>query len=239
MKRLFCSLLFIHHLVSAGHGGKHRSLADKTHSTVKMGAILDMKTHMGIMLNACMSMALSDFYSTHSGYRRRLVLHTMHAGNALDVASAAMQLLNNGVQAIVESEISIEDYVAELGTKSQIPIISLTPTPLSKPFKTPQYFLQLTPNNENHQAQALAAICKHFQWRQVAILYEENENGNRFTSLLNRALQRTDILTASIIPFPSFAEDSEISAELKPACLSFTRQLPWDLASLFSPRIWE
>nr|GMD24969.1 glutamate receptor 2.2-like [Ipomoea batatas] len=162
-----------------------------------------------------MSMALSDFYSTHSDYQRRLVLHTMHAGNALDVASAAMQLLNNGVQAIVESEISIEDYVAELGTKSQIPIISLTPTPLSKPFKPPPYFLQLTPNNENHQAQALAAICKHFQWRQVVILYEENENGNRFTSLLNRALQRTHILTASIISIPSFAEESEISAELK------------------------
>nr|GMD22026.1 glutamate receptor 2.2-like [Ipomoea batatas] len=211
MKRLFfvisgfCSLLFILHLVSA----------DKTHSTVKMGAILDMKTHMGVMLNACMSMALSDFYSTHSDYQRRLVLHTMHAGNALDVASAAMQLLNNGVQAIVGSEISIEDYVAELGTKAQIPIISLTPTPLSKPFKTPPYFLQLTPDNENHQAQALAAICKHFQWRQVVILYEENENGNRFTSLLNRALQRTDILAASIISIPSFAEESEISAELK------------------------
>nr|GMD26754.1 glutamate receptor 2.2-like [Ipomoea batatas] len=176
MKRLFCSLLFIIHLVSAGHGGKHRSLADKTHSTVKMGAILDMKTHMGIMLNACMSMALSDFYSTHSDYQRRLVLHTMHAGNALDVASAGIGLCT-----------------MEQGLEKQ------------------RYYK----DNENHQAQALAAICKHFQWRQVVILYEENENGNRFTSLLNRALQRTDILTASIISIPSFAEEPEISGELK------------------------
>ncbi|XP_019160339.1 PREDICTED: glutamate receptor 2.2-like [Ipomoea nil] len=215
----FCSLLFILHLVSAGHGGKHHksSSADKTHhSTVKMGAILDMKTHMGVMLNACMSMALSDFYSTHSDYRRRLVLHTMHAANALDVASAALQLLNNGVEAIVGSEICIEDYVAELGTKAQIPIISFTPTTLSKPFKSQPYFFQLTPDNdEKHQAQALAAICKHFQWRQVVILYEDNEHGDRFTSNLIKALHRTDIHTASILSIPSLAEESEISGELK------------------------
>ncbi|KAL3532887.1 hypothetical protein ACH5RR_006408 [Cinchona calisaya] len=56
--------------------------------TVHVGAILDLNSPMGAMIELCLSMAFSDFYSIHSYYKTRLSIRTKNAKHELDVASA-------------------------------------------------------------------------------------------------------------------------------------------------------
>ncbi|KAJ0112131.1 hypothetical protein Patl1_03138 [Pistacia atlantica] len=48
------------------------ALTDKT----DVGVILDMGSLEGKMIESCVSMAISDFYSLHSYYKTRVVLDT-------------------------------------------------------------------------------------------------------------------------------------------------------------------
>lgn len=121
-----------------------------------------------------------------------------------------LQLLNTeGVQGIVGSEVSTEAFVAELGSKAHVPIISLTPVYTASP-----YIVQITPDN-SYQAQAIASICKQFEWLEVVILYEDNKYGNQFNSQLIKALQEVDIHVEYMISLPSPAQVNEISTQFK------------------------
>ncbi|XVF34226.1 hypothetical protein REPUB_Repub18cG0041000 [Reevesia pubescens] len=57
---------------------------------VHIGAVLDLKSPTDRMVKVCLTMALSKFYTTHSNYRTKLILHTRDSSNDLfDTASSA------------------------------------------------------------------------------------------------------------------------------------------------------
>ncbi|KAK6238779.1 hypothetical protein QUC31_004248, partial [Theobroma cacao] len=63
---------------------------------VHVGVILDMGSLEGKILQRCISMAISDFYSVHDHYKTRLVLHTRDSkGETLNALSAGEKLLSN------------------------------------------------------------------------------------------------------------------------------------------------
>ena len=43
---------------------------------VHVGAIVDMSSREGKIVESCISMAISDFYGVHRNYTTRLLLHT-------------------------------------------------------------------------------------------------------------------------------------------------------------------
>ncbi|XP_019160341.1 PREDICTED: glutamate receptor 2.8-like isoform X2 [Ipomoea nil] len=195
-------------LVSAEEHG------DGSRSAIKIGVVLDLNSPTGAAINSSMSMALSDFYSSHLDYRTRIVLDTVDVDTELDAVSAVLQLLNTEeVQGIVGSEVSTEAFVAELGSKAHVPLISLTPRSLSHVNIASPYTIQITPD-DSYQAQAIASICKQFKWLEVVILYEDNKYGNQFNSQLIKALQEVDIHTEYMISLPPSAQLDEISTQL-------------------------
>ena len=85
---LFTLLSLMFRAQSVAASSEIHATARSTYSSINIGAVLDLNSPMGTMIDLCMSMALSDFYSIHSNYKTRLFLHTASAEEELDVSSA-------------------------------------------------------------------------------------------------------------------------------------------------------
>lgn len=51
---------------------------------VPIGVVLDLNSSIGLMVDLCMRMAISDFYGANPDHRTRLRLHTKNADSVLD-----------------------------------------------------------------------------------------------------------------------------------------------------------
>ncbi|XP_027182307.1 glutamate receptor 2.3-like [Coffea eugenioides] len=183
---------------------------------VNVGVVLDMDTWIGKMGLSCISMALSDFYSSHSDYKTRIVLNNRNSKkDVVGAAAAALDLLKNTeVQAIMGPVSSVQaEFINDLGDKAHVPIISFSATstflsPLSSP-----YFIRAT-QNDSSQVKAISSIVKAFGWREVVPIYVDNQLGEGILPFLTDAFDKinTRIPYRSVIP--SLATDEQIVAEL-------------------------
>lgn len=108
---VWVSLIFCGDSVAA-RNEINESAQSSTHSSVHIGAVLDLNSPMGLMIDSCLSMALSDFYSVHSSYKTRLFLHVKNADKELEVASAGdTYTVNFGITSVTSFSL--------LGTISQ------------------------------------------------------------------------------------------------------------------------
>jgi ABC-type branched-subunit amino acid transport system substrate-binding protein len=142
-----------------------------------------------------MELAMEDFYAnaSHARYSTRLRLHLRDTGpDAVDTASAGVDLLKNvGVQAIVGPQTSTQaKFLAELGNKSSVPIISFSATRPSGSKQTP-YFIR-TAWNDTSQAEAIAALVQRYNWREVVPVFEDDDSNTRFIPGLVDALRQVD-----------------------------------------------
>ncbi|KAF9612896.1 hypothetical protein IFM89_004312 [Coptis chinensis] len=183
---------------------------------VDVGVILDMDTSVGKISTRCMQMAISDFYAIHDNYKTRLVLHSRDS--KLDIifaAFAAMDLLESSkVQAIIGPQKSEHtEFIADLGYKVHIPIISFSATIPSIYSRSP-YFVRTAPDDQS-QVKAIASITQAFEWRKVILIHEDSNYGNRLVPDLINAFQdvNTRIIYRSFIS-PSATED-QIVEELQ------------------------
>ncbi|KAM7253936.1 hypothetical protein ACFE04_031618 [Oxalis oulophora] len=167
-----------------------RSNCEEVKKNIDVGVILDMNTSIGKMSNDCLSMGLTDFYSSHE-YTTKIILHLRDSGSDIvDAASAAIDLLKNiQVKVIIGPQRSTQaDFIVDLGNKSQIPVISFTATsPFLSHRETP-YFIR-TSSNDLYQVKAIVTIVKNFNWREIVPIYEDTNYGNGIVPYLSEALQ--------------------------------------------------
>ncbi|XAR49809.1 hypothetical protein NMG60_11003956 [Bertholletia excelsa] len=120
-------------------------------------------------------MALEDFYSSHNR-TTRIRLHVRDSkDDVVQAASSAIDLLKNvQVQAILgHSKSTQADFVIDIGKKSRVPIISSATSPSLSPIENP-YFIGAAQSGSS-QVEAITALFKIFNWREVVLIYEEGE----------------------------------------------------------------
>ncbi|KAL7097372.1 hypothetical protein ACP275_10G140600 [Erythranthe tilingii] len=200
---------------------RETSKESKSLKVVPIGVVLDQNSPLGLTVDLCMKMAVSDFYEAHPNFTTRLQLHTKNAETVLDANFAAVDLLKHEqVHGIIRPQTSTEEtFFVELGQKSHVPIISFNARTSSLPST---YSVRTTPD-DSVQARALAAIFRAFEWPEIAVLYEETSSGNQFMSHLNKAFQEVDIGLAYMVPIQTSAEDTDISKELNKLSRKQTR----------------
>ncbi|KAH6836301.1 glutamate receptor 2.7 [Perilla frutescens var. hirtella] len=182
---------------------------------VRVGTVLEMNKY-GEMALSCISMALSDFYSTHQHYNTRLLLINRHSnGDVVSAAAAGVDLVKNvEVQAIIGPTFSVQaNFLISLGDKAQVPIVTFSATsPSLSSFRTP-YFVRAT-LNDSSQAEAIGAVVEAFGWRQVVAVYEDNQFGEGILPYLSDALQQVNARISYRSVIPPLATDDHIQAEL-------------------------
>ncbi|XP_031483731.1 glutamate receptor 2.7-like [Nymphaea colorata] len=169
--------------------------ANKSAVPVNVGLILDFESQVGKISHTCIALALEDFYATDN-HKKRLVLHARDCkrDDSVQAASAAIDLLNNwGVEAILGPQTSQSaEFVANLGSSARVPIISFTATSPSLSSTNTPYFIR-TAQTDAAQIEALVAVIKACQWRQVVPVYEDSAFGAGLIPFLTDALQQIGV----------------------------------------------
>ncbi|CAL5081564.1 unnamed protein product [Urochloa decumbens] len=185
---------------------------------VDVGVILDRATWLGNISWACMEMALEDFYTDarHASYNTRVRLHLRDTGpSAVDAASAGVDLLKNvRVQAVVGPQTSTQaKFLAELGNKTSVPIISFSADSPSQSSSQTPYFIR-TAWNDSSQAEAIASLIQKFNWREVVPVVEDDDSNTRFIPDLVGALRHVGTRVSYRCKIHSSAGDDEIKGAI-------------------------
>ncbi|KAF6149048.1 hypothetical protein GIB67_018626 [Kingdonia uniflora] len=213
---------------------------NRTTVTFDIGVILDLDTLEGKKASTSISIALSDFYITHSNYKTRLVLHTRDSKqNVVGAASAALYLVKNvEVQAIIGPITSAQaNFVVDLGNKSQVPIVSFSATSPSLSFARTPYFVRTT-LNDSSQVRAIAAIVEAFGWKSVVPVYEDTDYGNDLLPYLNDALQEIDAQIPYMSVVPLLATGDQILKELAKLMTMQTRVFIMHMSPSLASRLF-
>lgn len=208
-------------------------------SSVHVGVILDMESWVGKVGNSCMYMAVSDFYSTHADYKTRLVFHTKDSKyDAVGAVFAAIDLVQDlELHVIVGPQRSSQtEFIVDIGSKSQIPIISFSVTIPSYYSRSP-YFIQTTPDDHT-QVNAIASIVQAFRWRKVILIHEDTEYGSRLVPPLLDAFQEINTLITYRSAISPFSTDDQIMEELEELVLMKTSVFIVHMSASFGGRFF-
>ncbi|ERN07226.1 hypothetical protein AMTR_s00019p00182630 [Amborella trichopoda] len=164
----------------------------------------------------CISMALEDFYKDHPNFTTRLTISWRDSGgDVVKAASAALDLMKKvQVQAIIGPQTSAEaDFIVNLGSKAQVPILSFSATSPSLSSAHTPYFIRATPNYST-QAKPIATLFKVCRWRRAVAIYEDTAYGTGFIPYLTDALQEVDSQLQYRCVLPPSAPEGLIREEL-------------------------
>ncbi|KAL7187414.1 hypothetical protein ACSBR1_037481 [Camellia fascicularis] len=193
-----------------------QSTTNITTFQVKVGVVLDMNTWVGKMGLKGISMALSDFYSSHVHYKTRLELHVRDSkDNVAGAAATAVELLKTEqVKAIIGPLTSMQaNFLIHLGEEAHVPIISFSATSPSLSYLRSPYFFRAA-LNDSSQVQPITSIIQAFGWKEVVPIYTENEYGEGLIPFLTDTFQENEIRVLYKSTIRPVASDEEIVAEL-------------------------
>lgn len=131
------------------------------------------------------------------------------------IDNAALDLVKNEqVAAIIGPQTSAEaQFIANLGEKSRVPIISYSLTShFLSPLQNP-YFIRAT-QDESTQVQPISALMQAFGWREVVPIFVADEYSGGIIPLLAEVLLEVGIRVPYKSVIPSAATDDRIEAEL-------------------------
>ncbi|GLT80414.1 hypothetical protein SLA2020_518540 [Shorea laevis] len=191
---------------------------------VHVGLVLDFNSSVGVMSDTCISMAISDFYATHSSYKTRLSLHTRNSQDVVGAAFAAMDLINNEeVNAIVGPQTSMQaNFVISLGEKARIPIISFSATSPSLSTTENKFFIR-TAQDDGSQVEPITSLLQAYGWQEAVFVYEDTEYGNGLVPYLADEFQQFNIRVTSKWAISMVSSDFEILKKLNQLMVRETR----------------
>ncbi|CAL8150958.1 unnamed protein product [Prunus armeniaca] len=170
-----------------------------------LGAIVDNSSRIGKEESIAMQIAVEDFINTSN---QRLDLKIRNSqGDPLQAALAARSLINTyQVQAILGPQTWEEvSLVAEIGSKSHIPIMSLADATPEWATELCTFLVQASPNKLK-QMEAIAAIVQRWEWHQVTIIYEDRDfSAPAVLSHLSNALKEVGAEISHYVAIEPFA----------------------------------
>ena len=122
---------------------------------------------------------------------------------------------NEKVHAIIGPQSSAQaKFVANLGEKAHVPILSFSATsPLLTTNHNP-FFIQTT-QDDSAQVKAIAALIQAYGWREVIPIYEDTNYGIDLILYLIDAFQEVDVRLPYRSVISQSLKDSDILEELK------------------------
>ncbi|XP_026397111.1 glutamate receptor 2.7-like [Papaver somniferum] len=181
-----------------------------------VGVILDLTSTVGNVTETCISIAVSNFYKIHPNQNTRVVTHIRDSkGDPITATTAALDLINTvGVKAIIGLESSVgAEFVAYIGSKSHVPILSFSPTHSSiSPTQVP-YLIRVA-QNDSSQVKAIAAIIQAYKLKELSIIHDDSQLGSALVPSLTVALFDVGAHVCNTTILPSVANATIINDSL-------------------------
>ncbi|KAJ6433518.1 hypothetical protein OIU84_017247 [Salix udensis] len=182
---------------------------------LRIGGIVDLTTHIGKEERAAMQVAIEDFFSGVDLNSPTLLVKNSRGDPTRAVSSAKNLIKKNHVAAIVGLRTWPEAFfVAEVGNKSKVPIISLSNEgPSWSDSNRP--FLVNAARGQFAQMKAVADIISSWKWRKVNVIYEDiNSAVSGIIPYLISALQDAGSEISQLLPLISTLSDHSLSKSL-------------------------
>uniref|UniRef100_J3MXP4 Glutamate receptor n=1 Tax=Oryza brachyantha TaxID=4533 RepID=J3MXP4_ORYBR len=185
--------------------------------TVTVGLIFDGGSPGGKIANTTIPMALDDFYAAFPGSTARVRLeHRDSRGDVVAAAAAgALELMEGrGVRAILGPQSSVESaFVADLATRAEVPVVSFSATSPSVSPGAGRFFARAA-LSDAVQTGAIAALAKHFGWRLVVPVYQDDDYGAAFVPFLVDALTDAGAEVPYRFALPAGASSDAVAAAM-------------------------
>ncbi|PPD73574.1 hypothetical protein GOBAR_DD29503 [Gossypium barbadense] len=206
---------------------------------VHVGVILDVNSPVGSVANACISMAISDFYGAHPNFRTRLSPHHRNSDDALAAAFTALELIDKEeVDAIIGPQTSKQArFVIDVGRKAQVPVISYSATSPSLSITQNPFFVRVA-LDDSTQAKVITAIVQAFEWHEVILIYEDTEYGSDLIPYLAYEFQQVDIRVSSRFSFSPNDSKLRILKKLNKVMAMQTRVIVVHMSSSFGSKLF-
>ncbi|KAL2341810.1 hypothetical protein Fmac_009750 [Flemingia macrophylla] len=179
-----------------------------------VGVVIDVNSETGKQQRRAMQIAVQSF-NNHSNDHNKVNLFFHHSGGIpLQAVSAAEELINKkNVKVIVGLGTWQEAaLVADLGNKSQIPIISFSSPPVITPLMQNRWpFLIQMAKNQSEHMNCIADIIHVYNWQKVIAIYEDNpySGDSGMLGLLSEALQKGNAEIENRLVLPPFTSLSD------------------------------
>ncbi|TYI87875.1 hypothetical protein E1A91_D04G166300v1 [Gossypium mustelinum] len=206
---------------------------------VHVGVNLDVNSPVGSVANACISMAISDFYGAHPNFRTRLSPHHRNSDDALAAAFTALELIDKEeVDAIIGPQTSKQArFVIDVGRKAQVPVISHSATSPSLSITQNPFFVRVA-LDDSTQAKVITAIVQAFEWHEVILIYEDTEYGSDLIPYLAYEFQQVDIRVSSRFSFSPNDSKLRILKKLNKVMAMQTRVIVVHMSSSFGSKLF-
>ncbi|KAH9307568.1 hypothetical protein KI387_035479 [Taxus chinensis] len=167
----------------------------QNHSTptiLKIGALICLNSRTGKSIKMALELALEKVNEDPSLlYDTKLALLVSDSNCSVpQSAASAMQLMDDGVIAILGPQTSDESYfVAAMAEENHIPLISFSATdPALSRFQYP-YFIRVVPS-DTMQMVAIAGIIDYYGWKEVAALFTDDDFGRSGFYAIRNSLEK-------------------------------------------------
>ncbi|KAG0459097.1 hypothetical protein HPP92_022225 [Vanilla planifolia] len=203
---LFLVVCFGPFLSLIGRGNSSR------HGIVNIGAILAFNTTIGRVAKVAIDAAVKDVNSDTSVLRStELVIHAQDSNcNALTGIMGGLRLLETDVVAIVGPQSStVAHVVAHLANEVQVPLVSFAATDPSLSSAQYPFFVRAT-QSDAFQMAAIAELVEYFQWREVIVIFTDDEYGRNGVADLNGRLAEKGCKISYKATLPSEANGTDI-----------------------------
>ncbi|CAL1388436.1 unnamed protein product [Linum trigynum] len=185
--------------------------SSNSRSAVGIGAILDVGSRVGREEKTAIEIALHNFNTKSSNTRHNFSVYFRDPqSDPLKAAYAAEGLIKTQkVEAIVGMHTWAESaMVGEVGSRAQIPLLSLSPSSISAPLKQLRwpFLINLAGSNGSEEIQCIAALVRFYSWKRVVVIYEDDAYGGNSgkLDLLAEALQKSDSEIEHRLIFPPY-----------------------------------
>eukprot|EP00253_Pinus_taeda_P011673 PITA_11673 len=160
-------------------------------SVVNIGVILNYNSWVGKVAKTAIEIARDDINRNAQLINgSRLVLHFRDShGDAIQGASAVLDLLEMGVVAIIGPQASdVAEFILHLGDTAQVPVVSFSVTsPLLSNHRFP-YFVRMA-HSDALQMHPIAALAQAYGWKRVTAVYSDDEFRSGTVASLSDALR--------------------------------------------------
>ncbi|KAF3434899.1 hypothetical protein FNV43_RR21986 [Rhamnella rubrinervis] len=185
---------------------------------VHIGVIVDTTSREGKIVESCIAMAISDFYAIHHNYTTQgIPKDSIYRLYQLDGSSSALELLYKfKVEAIIGAQTKMEaNFLAEIGNKAKLPILSVLEHSSLPPSTKLYPFLVHTTKDETSQFKGITALVESFKWRDVILIHGDLDFERDIISYMIDSLEESNIhITYKSVITTSYTDEKIINKEL-------------------------
>ncbi|GLJ41555.1 hypothetical protein SUGI_0860070 [Cryptomeria japonica] len=172
--------------------------------SINIGAIIALDTSNGKIAKTAIELAVEDVN------RNTTILNGMllnidirdSTQDALTGVSAALELIRKGCVSIVGPQTSaVAEFVGYLGSAAHVPIVTFGATNPSFSMHRYPYFVRTLPSDKV-QMRAIAKLIEEYRWRDVALVYVDDDLGRGAIPTLSDSLRdvRAKIVLKAAVP---------------------------------------